>query len=366
MKSKTDRYIPEKPIVNTLIDTTLGCLDVKTYNGFNYDENIESLKLAIRRCESNDAMFRVLESLRTNLECGYDTVKELILSASFEIGAANPSLILMIDNLIGRDVLTLNYANITMAAELLCLSPKSRLFAWLYHNTILTVPIQRHEDSEIALKTSLIYIDLYLVDKEFQFAVEEAYKVNQLKCTVDKSLWKRLSVVFGTPFRAIHTQKTTSAFWLPVLSRAERCGNQKVCNLVHRIYNIAHTRTKQTKLHLRDNERVFGLWIHALWVLCNLGQVETSWYDSGGLRLIPNAVFISDVDRNVMLTSHLRREMLIGSHVDAVNMYTKRGKMEKKEWSHFINHSAIVKHEILEVRVDEINCMKQLMEKLHL
>jgi len=364
MHSDGDRYVPPKPSRNTIVDPPCGIENVQTYNGFNYDENVESMKLAIRRSEPVDGVFRVLEALRTSTECGHHTVKELLLSASLEIGPANPSMIVMIDNLIGRDVLALDYENVMTAVQLLCLSPKSRLFASMYQTLSLGEVTQRHEVVETALKTSLVYVETYLLDNDFQLAIQEAYKLYRLECHVDINMWNRLSRIFLNPMRAKSFRKASATFWLPVLSRAERCESQRVCNLVHRIYNIAHARSKYTKIALREDKRVFSLWIHALWVLCNPERVENTWYDDGNIRLIPDGVLISDQERNKMVTSHLRREMLIGSHPDTVNMFTLRGRQEGKGWDHFINNCAFVEPSLSELHAEETIWLQRWLDKM--
>ena len=55
-------------------------------------------------------------------------MRQHLLISSLDLYADQPDAELMIDDLIGRDVSCLNYTNIMIAAEILCISPKSKLF----------------------------------------------------------------------------------------------------------------------------------------------------------------------------------------------------------------------------------------------
>jgi hypothetical protein len=353
-----DELIPEKPLRNTIIDPPSGCIGVKTYNGFHYDENIENLKLSIRRSNLKDAIFRTLESLRTNTVCGYNTVKEILLCASLEIGPANPSLIVMIDNLIGRDTLTPDYSNIVLAVELLCISPKSNLFNLIYETLSLSPITQRNTNEITSVTTSLVYLESYLVDKHFQPACEEAFKLYYLKCNIDKELWVKLSAIFENPMRAKHLRKAYATFWLPVLAIAERCESQVVCDLIHRMYNIGCSRSKTTNISIRDDARILVLWIHAIWVLCNPKVVEDTWYDDN-LRLVSDKCIMSDEDRMVTIVAHTKRDV-IALDPDAINMFTMRGKMRGKDKLHYVNNCLMMSDSLPELEDEEIHWFNKL------
>lgn len=339
---ESERYLPEKVNRNTIVDPPVGTVGVQTYNGFNQDENIESLKIAIRRNLPTDAMFRCLESLRTNSECGHELVREMLLTASIDVGPANPSLVLMIDDLIGRDMFIPDFDNVLIAVELLSNSPKCRLFGWIYDFYAAAKVEQRSEIVENSLTSSIVFIETYLSDDLFEKVIEEAAKVCELICHVDKELWKRLCNLCQNPSRAKYLSKASATFWIPVLARAERCGSQTVCNVVHRLYDIASSRSLQSKISLREDRRVFAMWSHAVWVLCNIKSVEETHYEQGHIRLISGVSFKSDQERLQLIRNHRSREFLIGALPCAVNMFTQRGKQEGKNRDHYIKECAVL------------------------
>jgi hypothetical protein len=344
---EVQRYLPKTPDRNTIVDPPEGLTKVHTYNGFNHDENVESLHLAIRRSDPEDAMFRCLESLRANTACSYHVIKELLLAATLEVGPANPSLVVMIDDLM-RDTAHVDFDNVVTAAELLCNSPKCRLFAWMYDFYQTCTVEQRHEVPEKALTTSLVFIETYLSDGDFEKVVVEAWKIFNLGCYVDKEMWKRLKTLCSNPANVEYLSKGCACFWIPVLSKAQRCGSQIVCNMVYRLYHVACSRSLHSKISLREDRKVFSIWIHGVWMLCNVDSVEGSYYGEGRLKLLPDAVFKTDAERNTLILQHRKREFLIGSLPCAVNMMTTQGLLEGKDRLHYVSECCVLKGEAME------------------
>lgn len=307
---------------NTIIDPPIGLIGVQTYNGFEYDESREALKIGIRQCSPLEAAFWAMEALRTNTECGRDTVKELLFCACLEVGPCNPSLIVIIDNMIGRDVMKIDYDDVIICVELLSVSPKCRLFAWMsdyYLNAI------KSTCEEQDVRITLTYISIHLDDREFDKAVEESAKLLPLYYSLSGDVWKKLCATFSNPSRIKKLSTPATAIWIPILSKAEHCGSQKVCNLVHRIYNIACARPSNTKLCMRNDSRVYSMCIYAMWVLCNIKSVEDTWYEDGLMRLIPDVTIMSDVERLSTLNRHLNRKLVLSLPLHAINMFTCNG-----------------------------------------
>lgn len=366
MEGEKREPIPEPPPYNSIIDPPVGFRDIKTYNGFKPDENSSAFQKAVRRSENREACLRALEALKTNHECSINLAKRMLVIASEDIGCANPSLILMVDDLIGPDKDELDIPSLVLAADLLASSPKSRILDWAIHSFPQEFIVQRSEDDLTALQMSLINLDEFLSEKNFEASAEEACRIAALgrnsKTSLQKVEWKKLLALFNNPSLAKHYKKLGSSFWLPVLNRAERCGSQKVCDLVHRLYNIGCSRSLPKALSMRNDDSCLLFWMHAIWSLCNVGQVEETWYKEGLARLNPDVMMLSAEDRDKLTEDHQNRVGLLGIPDCALDKHTEAGASKGRTLSHFILHGAKLRGTLPSLREEEYRWLRRMVE----
>jgi len=273
--------------------------------GLTVPELTDRMHASILDGETEMAMSAVLEILNIDQYFSFMIVRQLLLFSSYQIGSANPSLILMIDDLISRDINTCDTNNILLAVEILCTSPKCDSFVTSCEVLKRPDVVLRADDDYTSLKASLVYIESYIEDGYFQAAVEEAGLIYYLhknpRIALDEIVWNKLCALFAHPSMINKWNKISATFWLPLLSKAEHGTSQKVCDLVHRLYAIVHN---NYKVKMRDDENNIVLWIHALWSLTHVKEVEDSWYADGKLKLLPNTKTMSVLDREIFITTY--------------------------------------------------------------
>lgn len=356
--------LPSKPQHNTIIVPPIGIKGVQTYNGFNVEENNAAFLIAVRRGWRDEALMRALEALTTNKESSYDLAKRMLVIASEEIGAANPSIIIMIDALLGPDQLEINHDCLLLAVQLLTVSPKCRLFSWIMM-TLEPQDLDMNDDFS-SLKILLINLDEYIKEGHFEGACRELCRLWKLSKTstlhLSKLEWEKIIMIFESPRLVKSFKSLWTCGWVPLLSRAERCGDQKVCNLVYKLYNIGCSRHKLSDLSLKKFERLVVFQIHAAWALCHQNEVIETWVEDKKFRTAGETCSATELE--TLIINHRNGLNLLGIPDDALDRHTAAGKDKGRYQEHFIMSSSVISCRLESLKDIERTWLLKAIQKL--
>ncbi len=359
---------------DTITNPERGFLDAATYSNFPVDENSSSCQKAVRRSNFHEAGQRLMEALFTGPLVETNILKRLFIYASEDIGPANPSLIMMIDNLLDVDNKTCNPGNQVFAMraiELLAKSPKDRLFDWMcgsieqlsYNN--ISYDMLTSDDTFTCLRTCLMKLETALQDGNMVIAHEMAgqiYLLDQVK-TDFKLTTEHVTILKGDikgPKIFKKFAKISSQFWLPVLAVAVNDSkSQKICNLVCYLYQIACRRSGRFQFRGKNGMLLF--WMHAIWVLCHKDEVIETWWEDRKFKHIMPLVPEEEIIR--MIVSYRRRENLLGIPDYALDKHTKTGSIMGRGLKHFILIGARLKDTIPERREEQLEWLNKCIVK---
>jgi hypothetical protein len=194
------------------------------------------------------------------------------------------------DNMMNETVLKdLNEERLLKIVEILVDSPKSNIFTWVessFPKRKELVPEKDVTDDEIfvCLKYYLAELETHLDTLgAFERAIRVSRKIYELgekyqnfflktvRVKELKKIYKCTSVVKNLP-------RIQHQFWLPLISyAANKLKNQNVADLVCHLYYI--TCVRLGPLSFRDRHVEFSHWIHAVWAIFNVEEIETTWVD---------------------------------------------------------------------------------------
>jgi hypothetical protein len=211
--------------------------------------------------------------------------RDLYLILSEDIGPANPSLFIDVDNMISSISLDDTKA-LKEIVEILTRSLKSNIFTWISGVMILNAdnkiaPDMNKDEVFMCLRCYLSNLDQYLLDRLFEKAVETSFKIRDLYTAypdfvITTELWKKLKLEYPCPVIVKHLSSIHHQFWIPMISHViHRNGSQKLANLVCHIYYTTCVRIGP--LTFRDIMANSCHWIHAIWAICNDEIIETTW-----------------------------------------------------------------------------------------
>lgn len=336
-----------------------------SFSYFPYSQVSSALQKSVRRCQWPEAAFWLCEAYRTGPKCVTNIVRRMFIMCSEDIGPANPSLILLVDDFFDPDVPYNNIEKLKTALsalEVMVKSPKDRTLDWCHsirpHETFAEVNTEMVYDQLRTLRTSL-------QEKSFDKACSNATRLYQMhEQGKDFSLssdtfgkWKK---EFNCSTIVRHYKKISSQFWLPVLEVATQEGaNEYMCMLVHRLYHICCVRGG--KLEFRNMKRgdMKTFWMHACWAICNPSKIEETWYAEGDLRIT------SDLDpdgwEDEIMQKHLSREMFFEMPDYAVDQHTAPITKETAErgTEHFVLHGSLIHNASKETKIDQRYYLKR-------
>ena len=371
--------LPEKPENwNTTLNPRDGLLAEHTYNYFNYDEVSSALQKSVRRCLWPEASQWFFEAFRTGQKCQTNVLRRFYIYASEDIGPANPSLILLLDDILDVDNPDKPYHQemvALLALQMLVLSPKSRIFDWVsgavISETFQFDPNMPMDSILSSIKYMLFQLEDALIEKDFIRASEWLGKyylvfmentgsqVNFGHEKISKQDFDNLKNVFKAPIVAKHFVKPSELFWLPVLGVATREGTEtEVAILICRLCHIASKRSGTFSFRYKHEVKLF--WIHAVWVLCNQDQIKETWYGDQNHRQIGT---LSSYDEMVKLgTIHAKRENLLGVPDYAIDKHTAKGRKLGRGVAHFIEVGSKINNVVPSLMKEETFWLQRAIE----
>lgn len=350
---------------DTIKNPREGLLDEKTFSYFNYAEVSSALQKSVRRCQWPEAAQWGLEAFRTGVKCRTNILRRLFIYASEDIGPANPSLILLLDDILAVDDPAELYNTeevFLLALQILVKSPKSRLLDWMCHST-LTSTIET-TDVYDAAETLMFHIEDALKERDMDRAskytsIFASFAEQYVGYTVTKAIYDKWRVKFGVPKIGRHYAKMSTMFWIPVLGVAYGLTESpNTCMLVCRLYNIGCTRSKRFEFRYKEGNDLFKM--HAVWALCRPNEVDASW------SLDQKHHFISDIDGYEALMKITdrckKREGLLGIPDYALDKHTHEGVRRGRGFEHFILHGSRLNYIAPSVLEDERRHLLKVIE----
>ena len=327
--------------------------DAMSYNYFPYSQVSSALQKSIRRCEWPEAAFWAMEAFRTGPRCATNIVRRLYIMAVEDIGPANPSLVVFIDDLFDPDTPRDSIKDLRIVldvVELLTKSYKDRTNDWAAIPDVSALPEPMAELSEAYLLSQLTCLKDTLQRRNFEQAAEYANRIYCLHQRYpDFSLphetskrWKQ-SFKPGAPYR--HYKKLSSQFWLPILGVASQEGaNEYVCILVYRLYHLAVVRSGPLMFRNMKRSDMKLFWMQAIHSICYPENVEESWSQDGQMRLW--ADLEADGWQAEAMEKHKSRELVYAMPDYAVDKHTKSHSPEtaNRGTEHFMDHGGRIRH----------------------
>lgn len=371
--------LPKKPENwNTTLVPKNGILAEYTYNYFHYDEVSSALQKSVRRCLWPEASQWFFEAFRTGQKCQTNILRRFYIYASEDIGPANPSLILLLDDILDVDNPEEPYHQeiiALLALQMLVLSPKSRIFDWVScsvtSGTFEFDPNMPMDSILSSIKYMLFQLEDALMEKDFVRACEwlgkyylvfmenTGSKVNFSHEKISKQDFDNLKNVFKAPLIAKHFVKPSELFWLPLLGAAIKEGTEiEVAILVCRLYHIASKRSGTFSFRYKDEVKLF--WIHAVWVLCNQNKIKETWYGDQNHRQIGTLMNYDDMVK--LGTIHAKRENLLGVPDYALDKHTARGRELGRGLAHFIEVGSKIENIVSSLKEEEAFWLQKTIE----
>lgn len=393
--------------------------DVRTQNNFRYDEVSSALQKSVRRCAWPESLQWFLEAFRSrshvvasinapaiapNIPNSSDPsvssgippatqnlppslvptpqqtniLRRLFIYASEDIGPANPSLIMLLDDILDVDNPQNPYLQEIfpiMMLQVMTLSPKSRIFDWiacvLTHQTYgfdANMPLSSMLDT---ITYHLLHLEDALSEKDFPRACEwvgryhfffasgggkgssakDGFKGNN---KIDKKDFEKLKAKFRAPPVVKHFSKPSELFWLPVLGVATKQGtSQEVTTLICRLHHLACRRSGT--FSFRYAHGVILFWIHAVWAVCHPDEVIKTWTEEGNHRMIKG---VADYPEVLKLCTEYSQKVSAESHPLkipdwALDKHTAAGSKMGRDIGHFILEGSKLNHMVSELLTQE-------------
>jgi hypothetical protein len=336
-----------------------------TCSGLRTDEVSSALQKAIRRCEQKEAIIRGIDLVNSGKMRRTHVLKRLLIIASEDVGPANPSLILFVDDLLDVDNLNaeFNMENFLNAIDMLAISPKSRLFDWTCCSLKHPNYFFSGKDNFGILKHALIRLECSLNDRAFEEACRDLFTVhvfdmsNKFELSFTKDQWEACHKMFDSPpgFRTAY-KKIIAFMWLPIMSCAKATKNQEAYNLVCRLYYIAHGRKGSISFREKSEGVLFA--VHAVWAVCNTQKVKETWYLDFNLRL-GKTHMLEEEDKEALKKGDLK--IPIPDH--ALDKHTAAGKKKGRSYEHFILEGSKIVPHFKEVRDEELKWLSSSIAK---
>lgn len=306
---------------DTITDPQENLTNALTYSAFSYEDVVETLKITMRRCLWPESLQWFLEAKRTGRAASVDVVKKLLLFASAEIGPANPSITLMLDDFLEFDCQGEQWQEEIigmLCTEILTKSPKSRLFSWAISCAFDNEQFgQKFEAAELVQRVEFLLLKLEdnINERDFEGATTTLAQYRALAeanplARLDKDWFAKWKEYFKAPvIIKSNLLKIYHQIWIPILAAACRPGvAQEVCTLCCRLYHITIGRNGAWNWRGDTNADIFCL--HAIWAICNQSEVLRSWYPEQLHRLLSNPEGQEYLQRAAEM--HLRRSNIVG------------------------------------------------------
>jgi len=368
--------------------------DLKTQNDFRYDEVSSALQKSVRRCLWPESLQWFLEAFRCRGQhvsphqataTQTNILRRLFIYASEDIGPANPSLILLLDDILDVDNPQNQYLQEIipiMILHVMTLSPKSRMFDWiadvLTHQTYDfdgNMPLNSMLDT---ITYHLLHLEDALGEKDFPRACEwlgryyyffsDERSARSSDTKILKTDFDKLKSKFNAPPVVKHFAKPSELFWLPVLGIAVKQGmSQEVATLVCRLHHIACRRSGT--FSFRYVHGVILFWIHAVWALCNPDEIKRTWSGDQCHSQIREVMDYPEVLKLCSSYSERSRDEVV---VDGKKLYpmpdyaldkhTAAGSKMGRDISHFISEGSKLTYMVPELLTEDKYWLNRMIE----
>lgn len=253
-------------------------------NDDSVEENYKLFRRAVRLGNLTIARRTMLSILDMGLEHRIAFCQRLYNVMTEDIGPANPSLIITVDNMLNADEFNIkdpsSIETIEKVVRILVDSPKSNVLVWMSGMMNGCDFPQEYEDIIPALRRYLLNLSQYLEESEENSlaTVERILRFDDLNTyyTVTKSQWSILCSDHSRPKLIKYYRRICHQVWIPIIFHVlNKQKSQQVANLVCHLYYIACVR--DGPFSFRSTRPTHRCVIYAIWAIFHPNEVEETW-----------------------------------------------------------------------------------------